>query len=83
MTVDTYVKMFGPAIKSDALSQLRELMYRNGVSAEELAKRTGYKLKYVRRLLKETAQLTVKDLVIFTLATGGVCSINIVPEQEP
>ena len=78
MAIIRQVKLFGPALGADAICQLRVLLIENNISNEELAKRTGYSVKYIKKLLKGSAQITLKELVTFSLVAGGTCSINIV-----
>lgn len=77
MAVTRQVKLFGPALCSDALLQLKVLLIETNISNEELAKRTGYKVKYIKKLFKGSAQITLKELVTFSLVAGGTCSISI------
>lgn len=77
MSIIRQVKLFGPALGSDAILQLKVLLIENKISNEELAKRSGYKVKYIKKLLKGSAQITMKELVTFSLVAGGTCSISI------
>lgn len=78
MAIIRQVNLFGPALGSDAILQLKVLLIENKISNEELAKRSGYDVKYIKKLLKGSAQITLKELVTFSLVAGGTCSISIV-----
>lgn len=52
MAVIRQVKLFGPALGADALCQLKVLLIENKISNEELAKRSGYKVKYIKKAVQ-------------------------------
>jgi hypothetical protein len=71
------ITVFTPALTADPICQLKVLMHTKNIGFEELAYRSGYKTKYVKKLFKGAESITVRQLVTFSLLLGATCSISI------
>ena len=77
------IKVFVPALTADPTCQLKVLMHTKNIGFEELAYRSGYKTKYVKKLFKGTEPITVRQLVTFSLLLGATCNISITEIKYP
>lgn len=77
MTSKDKFKLYGPAMISDPVCQLRSVMVTKKISFADLGKRTGYSTKRVKRLFKGSEPMSIKHLVEFSLAMDVRCSISV------
>jgi hypothetical protein len=77
MTNTDKFKLYGPAMISDPICQLRSIMVTKNISFADLGRLTGYSTRYVKRCFNGSEPMSIKHLVKFSLAMEVRCSISI------